>query len=235
MDALRSRRITVMVKFIVGVLIIQIFSINLFAAKKCKIHEYDATYAVYQSHGSPIGSVKNSSTIHSCKNNKGECYHLKSHLKAHEFIFTEEIKQESYGKIVNQVVVPEKYVHSSNGQSKTVDLMHGHYDQLSYLLSLQNDISSKDFRHNYVVNTINGVKFIIVHKNESDLVSNKSDHDNLTQINYHDTKGNFGSLFFKIISNNNVMTKAVFHKASGDIYIFKLQKYGPNLSKCLAN
>ena len=39
--------------------------------------------------------------------------------------FTEEIKQESYGKIVNQVVVPEKYVHSSNGKSKTVDLTHG--------------------------------------------------------------------------------------------------------------
>ena len=215
-----------MIKFIISGLIASTFSLNLFAAKKCKIHEYDATYVVYKSHGSPIGSVKNSSTIHSCQNKKGECYHLKSHLKAHEFIFTEEIKQESYGKIVNQVVVPEKYVHSSNGKSKTIDLTHGHYDQLSYLLSLQNDITSKDFRHNYVVNTIDGIKFVMVHKDESVPDSKEWDNENLKQINFHDTKGNFGSLFFKIISNNNVMIKQCFTRQVGMFILSSFKSMG---------
>ena len=220
-----------MLRPIVGSIILIFSTFSLYAADKCAINAYEATYSLSLSHGKPIGSIKKSTNIEDCKDNSGLCYHISSELNAHKFIFTEKIIEDSYGRIQGQKIISEKYTHTKSGADKVLDLKSGHFDKLSYLLSLQKDLILKEVKDNYVVNTVNGVKFISVIENNKKGDEKAGEH--LDQVNFHDTKGDFGSLWYKKIKDNHVMTKAILHNAKGHVYTVKLLKYTPNPDKCV--
>ena len=99
-----------MLRNIVGRIILIFSPLSLYAADKCAINAYEATYSISLSHGKPIGSIKKSTNIEGCKDNSGPCYHISRELNAHKFIFTEKIIEDSYGRIKDQKIIPEKYI-----------------------------------------------------------------------------------------------------------------------------
>ena len=75
-----------MLRHIVGSIILIFSPLSLYAADKCAINAYEATYSLSLSHGKPVGSIKKSTNVEACKPSPGKCYHIKSELNAHKFI-----------------------------------------------------------------------------------------------------------------------------------------------------